>query len=132
MRDKQKLRMWINYVCTTENFSPTDVSVVFCSDDYLFRLNLEYLNHDTLTDILTFDYSEEGKRELAGEIYISLERIRENARKFDVRVRDELHRVIIHGFLHMMSYDDHSDRDRLNMRAAEDKYLSLRPEFGIE
>ncbi len=88
-------------------------------------MNKEYLNHDFYTDIITFDYSEKGK--IAGEMYISVDRVIDNSKLLNIKALDELHRVIIHGILHLCGYKDKSKKDELVMRNAEDKALSLRP-----
>ncbi len=97
---------------------------VFCSDELLHSINTEFLNHDTLTDIITFDYSL-GK-ELHGEIYISTDRVRENARMYEVEFENELHRVIIHGILHLCGYSDKTEADKLEMRRKENECLEAR------
>ena len=95
------------------------LSYIFCSDDYLLQMNQQFLDHDTLTDIITFDMSE-GGQELQGEIYISVERVKENAQKFDTNYNSELHRVIFHGALHLCGFKDKKDADKKEMRKQED------------
>lgn len=95
---------------------------IFCTDEYLLGINQQFLKHDTLTDIITFDLSD-SIDELMGEIYISVERVRENAQKFGVNYNDELHRVIFHGALHLCGFKDKKEADRLEMRRMEDKCL---------
>jgi rRNA maturation RNase YbeY len=101
------------------------LSFVFCSDAYLLEINKQYLNHDTFTDIVTFDSSED-EDVIAGDIFISVERIRENASKFSVSEKDELNRVIIHGVLHLCGYYDKKKEDKALMTEKEDYYLSTR------
>jgi probable rRNA maturation factor len=101
-----------------------DLTYVFCSDEYLLSLNQKFLNHNTLTDIITFDYSE--AKTLSGEIYISIERVAENAEKFKVAFEDELHRVMIHGVLHLAGYKDKRPAEKALMRKKEEASLSLR------
>jgi len=96
---------------------------VFCSDDHLHQMNQQFLDHDTLTDIITFDLSENDNT-LAGEIYISIDRVKENAAKFKVSYTDELHRVIFHGALHLCGFKDKKDADKKVMRQKEDECLS--------
>jgi probable rRNA maturation factor len=99
------------------------VSVIFCDDGYLYELNTRFLNHTTLTDIITFDYS--NGNELNGDIFISVERVKENAKKYSQPYRKELSRVIIHGFLHLCGYKDKKKEDKLKMTQKEDFYLSI-------
>jgi len=122
------LRKWIGVVIGNENKLPGDLNFIFCSDDYLYKLNIEYLNHDTLTDIITFDLSEI-EDEISGEIYISIERVKENSGKFNVSFYEELHRVIIHGILHLAGYNDKTPDEVSLMRKKEDYCLSLLPEI---
>ncbi len=114
---------WIASVIKTEGFDLGEITYVFCDDDYLLKLNVEFLDHDTLTDILSFDYSL-GK-ELNGEIYVSTERVEDNARGLDVSFEEELHRVIIHGILHYCGHKDATEDEKLAMRKLEEKYLEL-------
>jgi len=99
------------------------LNYIFCNDTYLLHMNKEYLNHDTLTDIITFDLSD-NKNELQGEIYISVERVKENAEKFGVSYNDELHRVIFHGALHLCGFKDKKKEDIAEMRVQENKCLA--------
>lgn len=128
LKDKNKLRKWIQVVIDNEGKLPGDLNYIFCSDEFLYKLNIEYLNHDTLTDIITFDLSED-EDEISGEIYISIDRVRENAKKFKVPFYNELHRVMIHGILHLAGYHDKTQEEVTMMRGKEDKCLSLRPEI---
>ena len=116
---------WVKNAIKKERKTLGSLSFIFCSDTYLLRLNTEYLNHDTLTDILTFPATEDPKL-IEGEIYISVDRVRENALKFKTTFDEELHRVIIHGTLHLVGYDDKSVSDKAKMREKEEAYLSLR------
>ena len=101
------------------------INYIFCSDDYLLKINKEYLNHDTLTDIITFDNSEE-EGKIEADIFISIDRIKENALSLKKDFDQELHRVIIHGLLHLLGYNDKTDDDKAEMRKKEDACLSLR------
>ena len=113
---------WISKVIISENCKEGDINYIFCDDEYLHDINLKYLNHDTLTDIISFDYSV-GK-ELHGDIYISIERVKENAEDFEVDFKDEIRRVMVHGVLHYCGYKDKTDDDQKLMRSREDHYIS--------
>ncbi|MFD1166030.1 rRNA maturation RNase YbeY [Sphingobacterium daejeonense] len=126
VKDKQKIRTWIGETIKAEGFKRVgELSFVFCSDAYLLEINRQYLNHDTFTDIVTFDSSED-EDVIAGDIFISVERIRENASKFSVSEKDELNRVIIHGVLHLCGYYDKKKEEKALMTEKEDYYLSTR------
>ena len=112
---------WVTKTIVSEGFKEGDLTFIFCDDEYLYKINLEFLNHDTLTDIITFDYTL-GK-EIHGEIYISIDRVKENASEFQVSFEEELHRVIIHGVLHLCGYKDKSEADESQMRSKENFYL---------
>ena len=113
---------WIENCISSKDFSFTEISYIFVDDVYLHKVNMEYLNHDTYTDIITFDYSV-GKN-LSADIYVSVDRIKENAEKFDVDFYNELARVMIHGILHLMKYDDHTEEEKFQMRKLENECLS--------
>jgi len=126
LKQKQKVREWIYATIKAEGFRRVgELSFVFCSDAYLLEINKQYLNHDTYTDIVTFDSSED-EDEISGDIFISIERIQENAAKFAVAERDELHRVIAHGVLHLCGYYDKKKEDKALMTEKENFYLSTR------
>ena len=116
---------WIKEVARREKKTIKEINYIFCSDGYLLQLNQGFLNHKTLTDIITFDNSE-GKNGLEGEIYISIERVQENAIKFNTEFEDELHRVMIHGVLHLIGYKDKKPSEKALMRKKEEACLSLR------
>ena len=120
--NEKALAEWIEKVISAEKCKVGDINVIFCEDEYLHKLNVDYLKHDTLTDIISFDYSV-GK-ELHGDVYISIERVYENAKDYQVSFADELHRVIIHGILHYCGYKDKSDEDTKEMRSRENRYLA--------
>ncbi len=101
------------------------INVIFCDDSFLLEMNIKYLNHDTLTDIITFDYNEGSA--ISGDIFISIERVRENAGIFSKSFAEELHRVIIHGVLHLCGYKDKSRKDQVVMRMKEETYLANLP-----
>lgn len=123
IQNPKKVKAWLNQSANRERKEIIEINYIFCSDLYLLKLNQEYLNHNTLTDIITFDYSQGSK--LSGEIYISIDRVMENSQKFDSGFVDELHRVIIHGVLHLCGYKDKTKSDKTLMRKKEDAYLSL-------
>ncbi|GGC26020.1 endoribonuclease YbeY [Parapedobacter defluvii] len=125
LKQKAALRRWINETVKEEGFKAGEISIVLCSDAYLLDINRQYLNHDTYTDIVTFDNSEESGV-IAGDIFISIERVRENAVKFDVPEHDELHRVMIHGILHLCGYGDKKKEEKARMTEKEDFYLARR------
>ncbi len=126
LKEKQKVREWIGATIKAEGFKRVgELSFVLCSDAYLLEINKQYLDHDTFTDILTFDSSED-EGVIAGDIFISVERTMENAKKFNVSERDELHRVIIHGILHLCGYYDKKKEDKTLMTEKEDYYLAKR------
>lgn len=128
LRDKNKIRRWILMSIKSENYRIINLNYIFCSDNYLHKTNLKYLNHDTYTDIITFDNSEVVK-EISGDIFISIDRVKENSKNFKVSFKHELNRVMIHGILHLMGYKDKTKKEKELMKAKEDYYLSLLPKF---
>jgi len=122
LENEERFSQWIISTILEENCKEGEINYIFCSDDYLHKLNIDFLNHDTLTDIISFDYSV-GK-ELHGDIYISIDRVKENASDFKVSFKEELSRVIIHGVLHYCGYKDKSEEDEKLMRSKEDYYLA--------
>ena len=125
LKDKAKVRQWITDTIIAEGFKLKELNYIFCSDAYLLEINQQYLDHDTYTDIVTFDNSEE-EGKIVSDIFISIERIRENAIKFNVTETTELHRIIIHGALHLLGYKDKSPADKQKMTQKEDFYLNKR------
>jgi probable rRNA maturation factor len=122
LKDSQKLKAWVKAAVQKEKYALKSISYIFCSDAALLERNIQYLNHNTYTDIITFDLSEtEG--EVESEIYISIDRVRENAGKFSKTFEDELHRVLIHGVLHLVGYRDKKAEQKAEMRKKEDFYL---------
>ncbi|NRB83862.1 MAG: rRNA maturation RNase YbeY [Winogradskyella sp.] len=124
LKNSEEVKSWISKVILEEKCNEGDINYIFCSDEYLHKINVKFLNHDTLTDIISFDYSI-GK-ELHGDIYISVDRVTENASDYGINFIDELDRVIIHGILHYCGYKDKTNDDELLMRSKEDYYLSIR------
>ena len=116
---------WIKNILYDESFIDESINYIFCSDNYLHQLNREYLDHDTLTDIITFDNSE-NEGNIEADIFISVDRVRENAKQLGRPFDEELHRVIIHGLLHILGYADKTEPDKRLMREKEDACLSLR------
>lgn len=123
IKNSRKTVSWIKESSRKEKKIIGEINFIFCSDDYLLRLNMEFLKHNTLTDIITFDYSE-GKF-ISGEIYISIERANENSIEFSTDLQTELLRVIIHGILHLFGYKDKKPLEVTTMRKKEEAYLSL-------
>lgn len=121
VENEERLAAWISEVIASEGFKEDEINYIFCDDEYLFKLNVEFLDHDTLTDIISFDYSI-GKI-IQGDIFISIERVRENANDFDVEFLDELHRVMVHGILHYCGYKDKTANEEKSMRDKENYYL---------
>lgn len=122
--DKEAVSSWVAYCIKKHHKKPGTLNFIFCSDEFLYAMNIKYLNHKTLTDIITFDYSE--KSIISGDIFISIDRVRENAKLLKNSIKDELHRVMIHGVLHLCGYSDKKAADKEKMTKAENKYLSLR------
>jgi len=122
LAEKEKIANWILSIITSEGYEEGEISYVFCDDAFLLKLNVQFLNHDTLTDIISFDYSV-GK-EVSGEIYISIDRVKENAKEYAVSFLEELHRVIIHGVLHYCGYNDKNDEEAKRMREKENESLA--------
>lgn len=120
----ESLEPWLISSIDAENKYPGEITFIFCSDEYLLKLNQDYLKHDTLTDIITFDYSMDDL--VSGDIYISIPRVTENADIFKCSFQDELHRVMIHGVLHLLGYKDKTPNNKAIMRGKEDYYLTLR------
>ena len=124
IKKKPAIISWLSYSIKNENKIPGEISYIFCSDNYLHEINVTHLNHDTLTDIITFDYCEDCT--IHGDIFISIDRIKENAKSFNTSIENELHRVMIHGILHLCGYKDKTPEDQNVMSAKEDFYLNLR------
>jgi len=122
---RNRIRQALSYLFDQEQKSFRKLLYVFCQDDFLWELNQQYLQHDTYTDILTFDLTPFAGAPVEAEIYISVERVHENAHRFGVPFEDELVRVIFHGALHLCGYDDHREADQKRMRAREDVYLDF-------
>lgn len=115
---------WLQGVVDEENKEVGELNYIFCNDEYLHKINVEFLDHDTLTDVISFDYTQGAL--VSGDVYISIERVAENAKEFEVSFADELHRVMVHGVLHYCGYKDKTDEDMNIMRAKENYYLNKR------
>ena len=124
LEKRRELRKWINNVVNSEKCNIEWINFVFCDDRILADMNIKYLNHNTLTDILTFSFSDSGEN-ISGEIYISVQRVRENASNYKVTFEKELHRVMIHGILHLLGYNDSTKEENESMRQKENFYLSF-------
>ncbi len=124
LSNESETHNWISKCIASLERSIGDINYIFCNDKYLLKINQEYLEHDTYTDIISFDYSD--TKTLSGDIFISIDRVRENSKLFKTIFSDELHRVLIHGLLHFVGYNDKTDNQKLEMRKQEDYYLSLR------
>ena len=118
---------WVETIVESENKILGEISYIFCDDEYLHTINMQYLNHDTLTDIISFDYTEGDI--ISGDIFVSIERVEDNAKDFNVPFDEELKRVLAHGVLHYCGYKDKSDEDVLLMRTKEEEKIKL---FHVE
>lgn len=125
--NEQAYEEWISRVIVSEGKKEGDINYIFCDDDYLHKLNVEYLEHDTLTDVISFDYCV--GNELHGDIFISIERVADNAKDFGVTFADELQRVIVHGILHYCGYKDKSTEEEATMRTKEEEKIQM---FHVE
>ncbi len=121
IQDEDKTSQWVIECIENEKFEQGELNYIFCDDEYLHKINVEFLQHDTFTDIISFDYTM-GKL-VSGDIFISVERVKENASQFKVPFEEELHRVIIHGVLHYMGYKDKTDDEKQIMRDKENTCL---------
>lgn len=121
LKGKNNVKCWIKSVIQKYGMTIGDINYIFCSDEYLLEKNISYLKHDTLTDVITFNYNENKK--ISGDIFISISRVKENAENLNILFDDELNRVIIHGILHLLGYKDKTKSDELEMRRMEDECL---------
>lgn len=123
-KQRRALRQWIEHCIRQQGCTVGDIAYVFCSDEHLLEMNRTHLQHDYYTDIITFDYSTD--KQLSGDLFISIDRVRDNAKTLGLLVPDELHRVMIHGVLHLAGHGDKTDAEALKMRALEESCLTLR------
>ncbi len=121
LKNEEAISSWVRLIVEKEGFELGELNYIFCDDHYLHKINKEFLNHDTFTDIISFDYTL--GRLINGDIFISVERVEENAQKFNVTFDDELHRVIIHGILHYVGYKDKEEDEKILMRSKENECL---------
>ena len=122
LSNTEDLNLWLNSVIKEEGMVIGELVYVFCNDEYLLKKNIQFLNHNTLTDVITFDYSDD--KIISGDILISTERVVENAKIFNVNYLTELHRVMVHGLLHLLGYKDKIEKDANTMRKKENYYLN--------
>lgn len=125
--NEEAIETWLGNVITSENKIEGEINYIFCDDEYLHKINVEYLDHDTLTDIISFDYSM--GNELHGDIFVSVERVKDNAADFNVSFEEELKRVLVHGILHYCGYKDKGEAEELLMRSKEDEKITM---FHVE
>lgn len=125
LANREYLKEFILSIFKKEKKKAGNISFVFCSDDFLLEINRSYLNHNYYTDIITFDLSSKGSDKIDGEIYISIDTIRDNAKRFNTSIKGELHRVIFHGVLHLCGYNDKTPKQQSLMTRMEDHYLGL-------
>lgn len=124
LKDRKKLKTLLSKLFNMEKTQLGNLSYIFCSDKHLLGINKDFLKHDFYTDVITFDLSA-SKDEVEGEVYMSIDRIKENAKQLQVSFNNEFHRVMFHGALHLCGYKDKTNEEVINMRTAEDKYLKL-------
>ncbi len=127
LENEEQYSSWISNVISSENKKDGDINYIFCDDEYILEINKQYLDHDYYTDIISFDYSV--GNELHGDIFVSIERVRENAIEFEVTFDEELKRVLVHGVLHYCGYKDKTEEEELLMRSKEDEKIKM---FHVE
>jgi probable rRNA maturation factor len=125
LSNPEQVSDWIASIIEQHDYELAGLTYIFCSDEYLHQINVEYLDHDTLTDIITFDNADE-EGTVEGDIFVSIDRVRDNAQTLGIPFEDELHRVLIHGVLHLLGFKDKTDEQEALMRKQEDSCLSLR------
>lgn len=123
LTQKQAIRQWLKQQAEAEGYSVGDLNYIFCSDDYVLQVNRDYLQHDYYTDIITFDQSEEDDK-LEGDIFISVDRVADNAQQVGVSAEQEMRRVLAHGMLHLCGYGDKTDEEAAQMRAKEEEWMA--------
>lgn len=128
LKETQTIENWLKTVIKQEQSTLGELTYIFCSDEYLYKMNMDYLQHDTYTDVITFQYAEEV---VHGDVFISIERVHDNASHFDVTVMDELSRVLVHGLLHLLGYKDKTAAEQSEMTAKENTYLKLKQNLDL-
>ena len=123
LKDKERITIWLEHLIGTKHKFPGNLTFIFCSDDYLLAMNKQYLAHDTYTDIITFNYNE--GHYISGDIFISVDRVKDNAESYKTTFEEELHRVMAHGVLHLLGYNDKTPSDAAEMRKMEAYALEL-------
>jgi len=123
LENEEAIATWLSAVIVSENKTEGEINYIFCDDEYLHKINLEYLNHDTLTDIISFDYTM--GNEISGDVFVSVERVIDNAKDYNTSFNDELKRVLVHGVLHYCGFKDKSQTDEFLMRNKEDEKLLM-------
>ena len=123
LKNKRLIRSWLLKCAASEKQNISELNYIFCSDNYLKRINKQFLNHYYFTDIITFPTSAPGDKNISGDIFISIDRVRDNAKSYGVGVNEELHRVMVHGLLHLCGYGDKTSSEEKIMRAKENLYL---------
>lgn len=126
LKDKLKIKRWIQQTVASESKKTGDINIIFCSDEYLLEVNKQYLNHDYYTDIITFNYNTD---KINGDLFISLDRVADNANQNNVPRETELLRVIIHGVLHLLGYNDKTAKEEKEIRAKEDSCIKIYQEL---
>ena len=122
LKGKNSFKAWLKKVAEKQGFKIKDLNYIFCSDEYLHKINIDYLDHDTFTDIITFDNSED-ENTIEGDIFVSIERVKENSRTLNTVFDEEIKRVIVHGLLHLCGHDDNSIENKVEMRRLESEYI---------
>lgn len=131
LKNKTVIKNWIHSVIRKKKRAPGEITFIFCSDAYLLTINQQYLNHHTYTDIITFDYSKDnGQLPISGDIFISIERVKENALNYSGSFENELNRILIHGVLHLLGYKDKTKSDKSEMTRQEENCLKLLKEIN--
>lgn len=127
LRNRRKTSRWLRRIIETEKAEMGQISIVFCSDDYLLGINRKYLQHDYFTDIITFDYTEQenNRRIVSGDLMISVDTVRENASRLGIAFGEELNRIMVHGILHLLGYGDKTSAEAKRMRELENRYLNF-------
>lgn len=127
LANEEAVATWLSAVIVSENKTEGEINYIFCDDEYLHKINVEYLDHDTLTDVISFDYTM--GNEISGDVFVSIERVLDNSKDFNTSFDEELKRVLVHGVLHYCGYKDKSEADEALMRSKEDEKLTM---FHVE